>query len=137
MLTRRTLWENSICCDNVRTIICLRFAGYRPQNLPEIIENLEEMFPRYYMHSDVYSRLIHSTTQYGVLLAAKGLTPPSASFNLFLVHDIMIYHRHKTHFFKIFKKFWNVHFRILQKCIYIILLIVEPSAVFFLVYYKQ
>ena len=38
----------------------------------ELLENVEEMFPRYYMHSDLFSMLKSSTTHQCVIRRRRG-----------------------------------------------------------------
>ena len=56
--------------------ISSRFSKYSEANASVLLENLEEMFPQYYMHRDVFSMFKYSTTHWCVTFIYQSIQLP-------------------------------------------------------------
>ena len=61
------------CVTRRERVYSFHVIGTQQSLSIEFLENFEEMFPRYYMHSDIYNRLTSLTTHYYVSIK-KGKT---------------------------------------------------------------
>ena len=85
LFTKLTLWRWGSFCGNAYIVICwwstsfyqlqgnisLRFSGNSKAKASELLENIEEMFPCYYTHSNVFNMFKSSATQYCVILCKR------------------------------------------------------------------